>query len=380
MKILFPIGLFYPATKGGPSSTLYWHSCFLNKNAFETFVVASNAELVKNKGIIKNKWIENEAGKVIYCHDHFKYFPFKSLWETLLKIFQVDIVHYSSAYYSVTILTLIFSILLRKKIFLSPRGEFFENAIDNPFKRMTIRFYKLFSTFIIFHATSDEEFKVILKLIPRAKIIIQPNFIDVHTATKTEVHTKNFIFLGLIYGVKKIENLIKAISLSEIFMKSESLLLIAGSPLVPRDFIYLNRLKQLIDKTELKRKVKFIGEIVGKEKERFLKEGYVLVLPSESENFGNVVVESLSQSTPVIASTGTPWKVLKDENAGWWVNNDPVTLSAAIDEALSLSDEEYLKKCSKSLALLNRKFNINTSEDNHWIEIYNNLKSKNEHT
>ena len=93
-------------------------------------------------------------------------------------------------------------------------------------------------------------------------------------------------------------------------------------------------------------------------------------MPSESENFGNVVVEALSQSTPVIASKGTPWKILEEENAGWWKDNDPITIGNTIDEALSLSDEKYLEMCDKSYELVRKKYNINTSEDNHWVGIY----------
>ena len=36
---------------------------------------------------------------------------------------------------------------------------------------------------------------------------------------------------------------------------------------------------------------------------------------SKSENFGNVVVESLSQKTPTIVSKYTPWKIIEKNNA-----------------------------------------------------------------
>lgn len=377
MKILFPLGMFYPTSIGGPSNTLYWHTCYLAKNQIDTLVVTTDFKLdAKKHNIPLNTWIKNEVGNVIYCKTRNKYLPFRAIYETIRKIFSVDIIHYSSAYYYLTIYTLFLSVLLNKKVVLSPRGEFFDNAIDSFKKKVVIRLYKFVYKKILFHATSNEEKESILKLFPKANIVIQPNFIQIETANKTEVKNKNIVFLGIIYGVKKIENIIKAIPLSKNFDLCKSKFLIAGKPLVKRDFEYKEKLERLITELNLNDKVEFIGEIFGKEKHRFLNDAYLLLLPSESENFGNVIVESLSQSTPVIASKGTPWKILKDENAGWWVDNDSVTLSEVIDEALSLSEVEYLKKCRNSLDLLNKKFNINSSEDNHWLEIYNNLRAK----
>ena len=53
-------------------------------------------------------------------------------------------------------------------------------------------------------------------------------------------------------------------------------------------------------------------------------------MPSHNENFGNVVVESLSQGTPVIASTGTPWKILEKYHAGYWIKNNPENIAKKI--------------------------------------------------
>jgi glycosyltransferase involved in cell wall biosynthesis len=132
-------------------------------------------------------------------------------------------------------------------------------------------------------------------------------------------------------------------------------------------------LVSLISTLGLDDKVKFVGEKFNREKEQFLNDAYILVLPSESENFGNVVTEALSQSTPVIASTGTPWHILKDKNVGWWVDNHPESLKKAIDEALSLSESEYLFKCKKSRELVLDKYNISTSPDNRWIQLYESI-------
>lgn len=374
MKILFPIGMFYPTSIGGPSNTLYWHTCYLKKKNFETYIVTTDFRLDSKKyNISLNNWMANEIGNIIYCRTKYQALPFKAFYETIRKIFRVDIVHYSSAYYYLTLYTLFFSIILKKKVVLSPRGEFFDNAIDSFKKKIAINLYYIFQRKILFHATSMVEKETITKLLPHARVVVQPNFIHADTSLKTTIKNKNLVFLGIIYSVKKIENILKAISLSEKFDLYQCNFLIAGKPLAKRDFEYKAKLEKLITELNLNTKVEFVGEVFGEDKGRFLNDAYLLLLPSESENFGNVVVEALSQSTPVIASFGTPWSILNESGAGWWVDNDPVTLSKVIDEALTLSHEEYLEKCKNSLDLVNRMFNINLSIDNHWIDIYENL-------
>lgn len=52
-------------------------------------------------------------------------------------------------------------------------------------------------------------------------------------------------------------------------------------------------------------------------------------------------MEALSQGTPVIASLGTPWKSLDIYKAGYYVSHEPQSLVFAIENLISLSDDEY---------------------------------------
>jgi glycosyltransferase involved in cell wall biosynthesis len=134
---------------------------------------------------------------------------------------------------------------------------------------------------------------------------------------------------------------------------------------------YETELKNLVQRLGLEEKVKFIGHIEGKEKDKLIAESYVLVLPSHSENFGMVVVEALAQGTPVIASRGTPWEDLKDYKAGYWVENSPQSLAKALDDILSLDTKKYKELTKNSLRLAQKydiKFHIKE-----WLELYESL-------
>ena len=61
------------------------------------------------------------------------------------------------------------------------------------------------------------------------------------------------------------------------------------------------------------------GAVTGDLKLALLQHSRCLLLPSYFESFGLVVLESLISGTPVIASTGTPWKMLEENRFGRWL-------------------------------------------------------------
>lgn len=85
--------------------------------------------------------------------------------------------------------------------------------------------------------------------------------------------------------------------------------------------------------------IAFEGPVAGPAKWSLLRGARLLALPSHSENFGNVVLEALSQGTPVLASDRTPWASLPAEGCGWQVPNDPASLERALREAMALPED-----------------------------------------
>lgn len=73
------------------------------------------------------------------------------------------------------------------------------------------------------------------------------------------------------------------------------------------------------------------GEVRGNEKERWFANQDVVVVPSYTENFANVIAEALARAVPVIASRGTPWAGLEAHGCGLWVANDAASLAAALE-------------------------------------------------
>jgi len=89
--------------------------------------------------------------------------------------------------------------------------------------------------------------------------------------------------------------------------------------------------------------VVFHPHVEGEERESVFRRASVFVLPTFSENFGNVVAEALIRRIPVITTTGTPWSAIVREGCGWYVEPTPAALQGALREATGLDDGALLE-------------------------------------
>jgi len=120
---------------------------------------------------------------------------------------------------------------------------------------------------------------------------------------------------------------------------------------------------------KLNKKIQFLGKKEGVEKFQLFAGAYFTIMPSITENFGMVVVESMSQGTPVIASTGTPWQVLEKEHAGLWVAPQTKALTNSIDKILALNQSDYSDYRKNAYTLVCDKFDMEKNIQN-WVEAY----------
>src|SRR5437764_15309057 len=82
--------------------------------------------------------------------------------------------------------------------------------------------------------------------------------------------------------------------------------------------------------------VRFAGAVSGDAKEALLRDAAALVLPSISENFGNVVLEAMAASTPVVVTPEVGLaRDVEAAGAGVVTSNEPAALAQALRALLA---------------------------------------------
>jgi glycosyltransferase involved in cell wall biosynthesis len=372
MKILFPLGAFYPSQIGGPCNTLYWHTCELNKNNIETSVVTTTIGI--KEGLVNKNILYREVCGEVYYGDG-NYNNLITIKVALGNIKKSNIIHLNSLFNTLSIIVFFYTKIFfrHKKIIWSVRGELNRNAlIFSIWKKKPLLFiYTKFCSNVVFHATSDQETIDIKKYFNKSKIIQIPNLIKPSKRYLGKQDEKKFLYVGRIHPIKALHKIIMGFALSKHFLDSNFKFCIVGD-YEERHKPYFESLKILINENSLQDKIEFKGHLSGKEKELVYADSYFTLLLSETENFGNVVVESLNQGTPVIASLGTPWEILKTKECGYHISNESDKIASVIDEVLNINEERYLKMRANSIKLIEDEFNVK-NQIIRWITKYNTI-------
>lgn len=149
--------------------------------------------------------------------------------------------------------------------------------------------------------------------------------------TKERRGALEVLFVGRIHPVKGLMHLVDAAAL---LPKGAVRFRIVGSD----DIGYQKELQAASTKLKVADLFEFVGPKFGADLCTEYDRCDVLVLPSETENFGGVVVDALAHGRPVIASDKTPWGGLTQHGCGWWVDNSPTSLADALMAAVEAAN------------------------------------------
>ena len=129
-----------------------------------------------------------------------------------------------------------------------------------------------------------------------------------------------FVWLGRIHYGKGLWNAVHAAKISK------EKLIIAGNITCETDEKYFQSVKPMIDG----RKIKYIGEVGPKEKNKLLGGAKAVLFPTIwEEPFGLVMTEAMATGTPVIGfNKGSVSEVVKNKVTGFVVKNDKEMIKA----------------------------------------------------
>lgn len=242
-----------------------------------------------------------------------------------------DVVHLTTVYNFPTFPTLFCARFGRKPFVWSPRGMLQRWTMSR--RVLAKNVWDSVSCMLLprrtaLHVTSEEEAAESAQRLGHPLTRVIPNGIDIPCLPPPTLQdgTLKLLFIGRLDPKKGIENLISsAAMLSGLGIANWSLKIVGDG-----ERVYVSQLRKLVCASGMNARVEFCGHFNGEQKYQAFTKTDIVVVPSYTENFGNVVAEALAHARPVIASRGTPWRQIEQHKCGLWVPNDPRSLATAI--------------------------------------------------
>lgn len=244
-----------------------------------------------------------------------------------------NVIHIHAWWNMVSVFSCIIALTKGVKVVVSPRGTLSKYSFTHKSGFLKSVFHQIIGRRLLskcaIHATSVSELQELTDLIDPKQIFNIPNFIHLplfEQQTKDNNSDRiKLLFLSRIDEKKGLDILINALALVNIPWS----LSIVGDG----DLQYIESLKKIAIAKKIDQHISWLG-FRQTDKFEIYQQHDLFVLPSHNENFGNVVVESLSVGTPVLISkyVGLADYVTK-EDLGWVFELDEDSLKNTLQLA-----------------------------------------------
>jgi glycosyltransferase involved in cell wall biosynthesis len=278
-----------------------------------------------------------------------------------------DIVHQHGMWTGVSAATLKFSREKKVPAVVAPHGSLNEWALNLSRwkKKIALTMYErenLVSASCL-HATSENEISDFRKFGLKNPIAYIENGIQEKYLTITgdpdrfrqqyaiQNNKRVLLFLSRISPKKGLEMLLEAISSIGGDFKNWQLI-IAGID----EFDHKKDVELLIKKLDLEGSIKITGPLFGDIKHDAFAAAELFILPSHSEGFPMVVLDSLAAGVPVITTKASSWNDLNEFNCGWWTDINSEAIRTALKEAINKSAEELHQMGEQGKKLIASKY------------------------
>jgi glycosyltransferase involved in cell wall biosynthesis len=249
---------------------------------------------------------------------------------------------------------------INSTIILAPRGMFSNGALAiKPLKKKLFfsyaKFFGLFNA-ICFQATTKQEASEI-KLKMGSRVLIKEASNLPHSASDSNPVEKKVNELNL-FSISRISP-IKNINFAIDILKEIKTLNITFDIYGPiEDEAYWKSC--LEDAKTLPSNISFNykGIVSPNEIGHTISQYHALFLPTQNENFGHIIVETLQHGRPVVISDQTPWRNLENESVGFDVSlTDKQKFINAIEKLGELDQTEFNTFTTHCVSYINSKLN-----------------------
>ena len=183
-----------------------------------------------------------------------------------------------------------------------------EHNFHNNDKKYITKVIDSIRDFDYFVVVSDNLRKFYANKIGKTKCIYIPNVIDSLPDKRSKLTNKNIITIGRLSPEKGQKDLIDVFKIVNKELPKTKLFMVGDGPLKKELENYTKELK-------LTDKIIFTGFLGNKEKEKYILDSSIFILPSYTESFGLVLIEAMSYGLPCIAfdSSDGAREILKDD-------------------------------------------------------------------
>ncbi len=341
LKIAHVTPYYLPAWRyGGPIRSVHGLCCALAASGHEVHVFTTNVDGPGELDVPIGVPVDVDGVKVWY-------FPVGSLrrlyWSSQLtqafrqRVAEFDIVHIHAVFLLPTLQAARAALKAGVPYVVSPRGVLVPELFRRKSFWIKTLWMKLFDNFTIeqaaaIHVTSRRESNEMAHFGLRLrKVCLIPNGIELPAAQDGELspavaaairHERMVLFMGRVSWEKGLDRLIRALH-----HLPDTFLAIAGN----EDFAFGRQMRELAASLAVSERLSFVGQVHGADKVALFSHARLLVLPSYSENFGNVVLEAMAVGCPVVVSDEVgAADVVREVEAGLVSSGVPEQLAANI--------------------------------------------------
>ena len=353
---------YLPGKKyGGPVTSLYRFTELVG-DCYDLYFVTTDHDLGTSERYdsIEEGW--NQVGKCQVCYLKSSELKMKKYLELVEQV-KPDLV-YISSFFGASF-TIPFLKIAKNKcipVLIAPRGEFAASALKMKSWKKTPYLWLMKKSGLLhdvyFQATSKNEEQDICRAMGgNGKIVMLPNIPCTFRHKEAICKKAGSLRILVCSRILRNKNILKSIGFaSKLNGKVE--MDIYGSI---EDEQYWDECKKAIMDSPSSICISYKGTVSPQEAAELPLSYDCLLHPTEFENYGQVIVESIVHDCPVIISKGTtPWDDLEKNGAGFVRNlNSDSDFVNAVDLLLKMDNENYIDVVKRTREYAKKKIDLN---------------------
>lgn len=327
-KILIFIDWFLPGYKaGGPVRSMANMVDYLQED-YDFYIITRNTdytESISYTTVQSNCWEHYSENVKVYYAD--QYHQNKKIYRQLMEEVKPDIAYINGVYsWKFSILPLIVAKKVKlKKVIVAARGMLAGSAIDvkGGKKKLFLKAARMAGLYknAVFHATNTKEEEDIKKVLgQRLKVKVADNLPKQQLPDyRPLLKEKGELKLVSLARIAPEKNTLFALErLAELKDFDGNIQFDLYGQIYSED--YWQQCQAIITQLPHNITVSYKGTVDAELVGTTIQNYHALFMPTRGENFGHVILESLSAGRPVLISDQTPWRDLEVDKCGWDLN------------------------------------------------------------